>query len=124
MARILEIALDVDGNVREVRLALAPGGLESASGFVGVAHDLQSLAATAGRRLDRDRPAQLAAETADLLRGFDRLRHAGHDRHAGGQHSLARLDLRAHRVDRVRRWADPHDTGVAARARELRVLRE
>jgi acetyl/propionyl-CoA carboxylase alpha subunit len=38
-----------------------------AVGLVWVGHDLESLAAAAGRSLDRDRPAQLVAEAADIL---------------------------------------------------------
>ena len=71
--RVLEVPLDVDGRVGEVRLAFAPGGLERALGLVGVAHDLQALAAAARRRLDRDRPAELVAEPAHLVGGLDRL---------------------------------------------------
>src|SRR5438094_503155 len=43
--RILEVALDVDGRVGEVRLALAPRRLERALGLVRAAHDLQPCAA-------------------------------------------------------------------------------
>ena len=44
VAGILEVALDVDGRVGEVGLALAPGGLEGALGLLGAADDLEALA--------------------------------------------------------------------------------
>jgi hypothetical protein len=65
--RVFEVALDVDVRVGEVRLALAACGLVRAVGLVRAGHDLESLAAAAGRSLDRDRPAQLVAEAADIL---------------------------------------------------------
>ena len=74
VARILQVALDVDGCVREVRLALSPGRLEGALDLVGGLDDLQALAAPAGRGLDRDRPAELVAEPPDLVRRLDAAR--------------------------------------------------
>ena len=68
VAGILEIALDVDGRVGEVRLALATGGLECSFGLLGAADDLEALPAAAGRGLDGDRPADLLAEPDDLAR--------------------------------------------------------
>src|SRR5207247_11368167 len=65
--RILEVALDVDGRVGEVRLALAPRRLERALGLLRAAHDLHPLAAATRRRLDRDRPAELVPARAHLL---------------------------------------------------------
>ena len=61
----------------------------------------------------------LAAATS-----FDRVGRAGHDRHAGLLHQLARLRLRAHRVDRVGGRADEDDAGLLAGARERGVLGE
>ena len=60
MPRILEIALDVDPAVGEVLLALPPGGFERALGLVRRLDQLHPLAATAGRRLDDQRVADLA----------------------------------------------------------------
>src|SRR5262249_15339438 len=50
--------------------------------------------------------------------------YARDDRHTRRAHPLARLDLRAHGLDRRRRRADPDDAGVRACARERRVLRQ
>src|SRR4051812_9453367 len=124
MARVLEVALDVHGGIGEVGLSLAPGGLEGPLGFGPIANDLEPLAAAPRGRLDRDRPAKLVAEPANLLGGFDRSSDAGDDRDAGGAHSLARFDLRPHRLDRLRWRPDPDEAVLAAGACEARVLRE
>ena len=124
VTRILEIALDVDRRVREVRLSFPPRGLVRALRLARVADDLQSLAATAGRGLDRDRPAELVAEPPDLLGRLDGLRHTGNDRYARRAHPLAGLDLRSHRLDRLGRRADPDEAALPAHPRERGVLGE
>src|SRR3954469_668059 len=122
--RVLEVALHVDRSIREVGLTLALGGLERARRLSRAAHDLQAFSAPTRRRLDRDRPAELVAQPADLLGALDRLSHAGNDRHARRAHALARLDFRAPRLDRSRRRADPDDPRIEACLRERRVLRQ
>src|SRR3954447_974058 len=121
---VLQVPLHVDRSVREVGLTFALGGLERARRLSRAAHDLQAFSAPTRRCLDRDRPAELVAQPADLLGALDRLSHAGNDRHARGAHTLARLDLQAHRLDRGRRRADPDDPRIEASLRELRVLRQ
>jgi hypothetical protein len=122
VARILEVALDVDRRVGEVRLPLAAGGFEGALDLVRRGNDLEALPSAAGRRLDRDRPAQLVAQRANLVRRRDRLRRPWNDRHAGGLHALAGGNLGAHDVDRLGRWADPGEPGLLDGARKGRVL--
>ena len=124
MPRVLEVALDIDRRVGEVRLPLAAGGLEGALDLVRRANDLEALPAAARRRLDRDRPAELVPQRANLLGRRDRLRRPGDDRNACGLHPLAGGNLRAHDVDRLGRWADPGEPGVLDGAREGRVLGE
>ena len=124
VSRVLEVFLDVDRRVGEVGLALAPRGLERALDVVVLANDPKSLAAAAGRRLDRNRPAELVAEAAHRLGALDRLGRPRDDRHAGGPHPLARLGLRAHRLDRLGRRADPGEPGGLDRPREAGVLGE
>src|SRR5215218_5243916 len=124
VARIVEVALDVDGVVGEIRLALPAGRLERALRLVGVANDLEALAAAAGRSLDRERPPELLAQARQLLGRFERLGRARHDRYAGLAHSLARGDLRAHRLDRGRRRSYPGEPGVLDEGREPCVLRQ
>src|SRR3954454_23015230 len=98
--RVLEVALHVDRSVREVGLTLALGGLERARRLSRAAHDLQAFFAPTRRRLDRDRPAELVAQPADLHGALDRLSHAGKDRYAGREDSLARHDPQGHHLDR------------------------
>ena len=124
VARVLEIALDVDRCVGEVRLPLALGRLERLVGLAGRPHDLHALAAAAGRRLDDQRIADLLAERDDLVGRADRIGRARDDRHAGRLHRLARPGLRAHQLDRRRRRADPDEPRLLDRARERRVLGE
>src|SRR5262249_5781325 len=68
VARVLAVALDVDGRVREVLLPLPAGRLERTLGLGSVTHDLHALAAAAGCRLDQERVADLAADPDHLLR--------------------------------------------------------
>src|SRR5207245_1436558 len=103
VARVLEVSLDVDGRVREVRLALAPGRLERPLDLVRGADDLEPLAAAPGGGLDCKGPAKLVAEPPDLLRGGDRLGRPWDDRDAGPPHRLPGRDLRAHQLDRFGR---------------------
>ena len=107
VARILEVALDVDAAVGEVLLALALRRLERALGLVGRRDELHPLAAAAGRRLHDQRVADLVAEPQHLRDRLDRLGRARDDRHAGGLHRRARLRLRAHQLDRRAGRPDP-----------------
>jgi hypothetical protein len=122
VTRILEVPLDVDRGVGEVRLALPTGRLECALDLVPRADDFEALPAAAGGRLDGDRPAQLVAQRGDLVGGRDRLRRTGDDRDARCLHPLARRDLRAHDVDCLGRGADPDEACVLHGARKGRVL--
>src|SRR5262249_13077812 len=72
--------------------------------------------------LDRDRPAELVAQSGDLLDRLDGVGRAGDDRDAGGAHRLAGRRLRAHQLDGARRRADPDEPGALARTREGCVL--
>ena len=122
--RIVDVALDVDRTVGEVRLSLALGRRERALRLVRPAHDLHPAPAAARRRLDRDRPAERVAELDDLRGGRHALGGAGDDRDARRRHAPSRLDLRAHRLDRIGRRTDPDQSRLLAGAREARVLGE
>ena len=124
VARILEIALDVHRRVGEVRLALSSRRFECALGLGRPGHDLQALAAAAGRGLDRERPAELLAEPDDLGRGGHRFGRPGHDRNAGCAHLFPRRGLRAHRLDRVAWRPDPDQPGSRDGPSERGVLGE
>ena len=124
VARVLEVALDVDAVVGEELLAFAAGALEGLLEVVGRHRDAEALAAAAARRLAGDRVAGflgLLAGRLDVLGGLGR---AGDDRHPGLGHDLARPGLRAHRFDRLRRRADEDDAGLGAGAGEVGVLGE
>ena len=124
VARVLEVALEVDAVVGEELLALAGGALEGLLEVVGRHRDAEALAAAAARRLAGDRVADLLGLLARRLDVRGRLGRAGHDRHAGLGHDLARPRLRAHRLDRLRRRADEDDAGLGAGAGEVGVLGE
>ena len=125
VARIGQVALQVDGGVGEELLALAGGALEGGLELVLGQRDAEALAAAAARGLDGHRVADRVGDhLARVLDRLHRLGRAGHDRHARRLHQLARAGLRAHRLDRARRRADEHDARVLAGLRERRVLGE
>ena len=122
VARVLEVALEVDAVVREELLALARGALERFFELVLGHGDAKALAASSARGLAGDRVADLLG---GLLRGFGvrrRLGRARNDRDARVLHDLARLGLRAHGLDRGGGRADEDDAGVVERHREGGVL--
>src|SRR5206468_2806965 len=84
----------------------------------------ETLAASAGGGLDRERPAELFPQARQLAGGLERLRRARHDRYSCVAHSLARGDLRAHRLDGGRRRADPDEARLLDERREPSVLGE
>ena len=90
----------------------------------GAAHDLQALAAAAGRGLERDRPAVLPRR-ARRTRGriVDALGRARHDRHAGGEHRARARRILAP-IASIASGGGPIQTmpASAQRARERRVL--
>ena len=124
VSRVLEVPLDVDGRVGEIRLPLPLRGLERLRRLLGRADDLHPLAPAARGGLDQERVADLRAERHDLLGRADRVGRAGDDRHAGRLHRLARARLRAHQLDRGGRRPDPRQARALDGARERGVLRE
>jgi hypothetical protein len=123
VARVGQVALEVDRRVGEELLPLAGGALEGPRQLLLGERDPEALAPAAARRLHRDGEADLVAGDGQrVLRGGDRVRGARHDRHARGLHELAGAGLGAHRVDRARRRADERDAGLLEGARERRVL--
>ena len=124
VARVVEVALDVHRGVGEVRLAFPPRRLEGALDLVRRARDAEPLPASAGGRLDRDRVADLLGGSEDVGGARRGSRRSRHDRHARRAHALARGDLGAHRLDRVRRRPDPDEPCGLDLPRERGVLRE
>ena len=120
---VLEVALDVDRRVGEIRLPFAPRGLERLRGLLRRANDLHPLAAAAGRRLDQQRVADLgrrarttssAESTGSVVPGMIGTPAACI--------ACARAGLRAHQLDRGGRRADPDEPGRLDGAREAGVL--
>src|SRR4051794_6425179 len=123
VARVGEVALEVDRGVGEELLALARGALEGVLELRLVERDAEALAATAPRGLDRDGIADRLVD--DLARGLevgDRVGGARDDGNAGLLHQLARARLRAHGVDGAGGRADEGDAGLLKAAHERRVL--
>ena len=123
VARVGEIALEVDGRVREELLALARGALERVLELVLGQRDAESLAATATRRLDRDRVAdRLLDHPFGVIERVDRLRRSRDDGDVCLGHQLAGARLRAHRLDSARRRPDERDPELFEPRGEVRVL--
>ena len=75
VARVGQVALDVDGRVVEELLALARGALERLLELGLLERDAEALAAAAARGLDGDRVAdRLVDDLAGVLDGVDRRR--------------------------------------------------
>ena len=124
VARVLEVALDVDAVVGEELLAFAAGALEGLLEVVGGHRDAEALAAAAARRLAGDRVAGFLGLVAGRLEVLGGSVAPGTIGTPACGHDLARPGLRAHRFDRLRRRADAGDPGLGAGAGELGVLGE
>ena len=83
MARILDVAFDVDGAVAEGLLGLGTGDVEFLGEGNVVVRDAHATAAAAGDGLDDDRVADVAGDLQGLGLGGDGTVGAGDDRHAG-----------------------------------------
>ena len=106
VSRIVQVALDVDGRIEEVRLALALGRLERTRGLVRAGDDLQPLPPPPAEALMASgQPSSDPSRTRSSGRG-ERLGRPRNDRDARGTHPPARGDLGAHRLDRLGRRPD------------------
>ena len=117
-----EVALEEDRAVAERGLGLAPRPSTAPASSSALCDDAHPLAAAAGRGLDQQRKADRCRDRG-RVGGVVEL-GAGDDRDAGVLHQRPRSDLRAHRLDRARRRADPDEAGVDHRPREVGVLGE
>ena len=107
----LDVRLDEDRPVAERRLRLGLRGRDLAVQVGERADDPHAAAAATGGRLDQQREVRLA-RVLGRLQGRD----------PGLPHQLLGADLRAHRVDRLGRRADPGQPGTDDRAGEVGVL--
>ena len=120
--RILDVLLDVDRAVAKPGLALALGGLEQTLGIASLVHNLETATTTTSRGLEGYRPAVLLAQLDDADGVRDLLGRARHDRHTSIGHQDARVDLRAHRIDRARRRTNPDQASLLDRSRKRSAL--
>ena len=123
VARVGQVALEVDGRVGEELLALARGPLERLLELVLAQRDPEALAAAAARGLDRDR---VADRLGDQPRASSTVATGsvvpGTIGTPAACHQLARTGLRSHRLDRRGRRADERDPVLLERRGETGVL--
>jgi hypothetical protein len=112
VAGAFEVGLAEDRTVAEGRRRLPPGGGQRVGEPGRVTHDAHAAAAAPGRGLDE------YGEEGDWL--GERRQH----RYARGGQDPLRLDLRAHRRDRLGRRTDPDEPGIRYGMGEVRVLGE
>ena len=123
VARMLEIALQVDVRAAEGALRRSSAGFERRGEIIGPLGDPHADAATAGGRLDHHR-------VADPFRLGDRGRFVGergrprYHGDARGDHPATGLDLVAHRPHARRRGSDEGQPAFGAGLRERRVFGE
>ena len=122
VARVGQVALEVDGRVGEELLALAGGALERLLELVGLERDAEALAAAAARRLDGDRVADLLGDLAGVLDVSTGSVVPGTIGTPALLHQLAGAGLGAHRLDRRRGRPDERDPGVLEPLGERGVL--
>ena len=118
VARPVEEALDEALAAAEGRDGLADRRVVQLGDLLHRARHLETAAAAAVCRLDRDREAVLLREGDDLVRAVDGVGGAGHEGRAGPQCDVAGLDLVAKGVDGRRAGADPGQARVDDLLRE------
>ena len=125
VARVGQVALEVDRRVGEELLALARGALEGLLAARRGQRDAEALAAAAARGLDRDRVADRPRRSS--ARGLERRRPARSCRGRSARRpsciSSRARGLRAHRLDRAGGRADEGDARVLAGASRRRRSR-
>ena len=124
MARGGDEPLEKDRVVPEGHARLASGAGEGGTEIGGLRNHPHAASAPARRRLDEHWPADPLRLGREALRRLVLAQVARHRRHAGRVRDLLRLDLRAHRRDRVRARPDEDDPLRLAAAHKGRVLRQ
>ncbi len=124
MPRLFDVLLNEDAIIAKARFCFARCTAEAVADLIVIGGDAHALAAAAGGGLDHDRVADIASDAdRGIAVGYD-IEITGDGRDAGGTGQLFRLDLVAHRHDRVRSRTDKDDPGLLQRRRECRVFRE
>ena len=124
MPRLFDVFLDKDAVVGKARFRLARGRAKTVARLGVVRGDPHPLAAAAGGSLDHDRIADVAGDRDGGIGIGNDVEVAGHARYPGGARQLFRLDLVAHRGDRLRRRADEGHSGLRKRPGKSRVFRQ
>src|SRR6185369_12550147 len=124
VARLLEMALDVDQVVAEEALALALRRRERRGERVRVARDAEPASAAARRRLHEDRIPDRVRDRARVGEIGERLRTARQHADTRLLDDAPRPRLVGHQTDVPNPWADEGQTGALARFREVAVLGE
>ncbi len=124
VARLGEVALHVGLVAAEVGQGLALSRLERSRRLIGRLDHLHAAPATAVRRLDGDRVAELLAECGDVVGAGDQLGGAGDAVDALLLGGVAGRDLVAHHLDRLGRRADEGHARLGDAAGEVGVLGE
>src|SRR5580700_2014748 len=124
MPRLFYVFFNKDPIVRKTGPRLARRRAKPVSCLVIVRRDPHTLAATTGRGLDHDRVPDVAGDRDGGIGIGNDVEVTGHARYPGGARQLLRLDLVAHRGDRLRRRADEGHSGLRERPGESRIFRQ
>ena len=122
VARLLDVFLDKHAVVAKARFRLALRSAEFVAHGTVIGGDAHAFAATAGRRLDHDRIADVARRPDRALGVGHDIEPAGNGRDTGGARQLFRCDLVAHRGDRGSGRADKGHPGRGQRLGKGRVF--
>ena len=124
VARVLHVALEVDGPVAKGGLGLLLRLLQQRQKLALGHRQAHAAAAAACRRLDHHGEADLPRDLDRLGLVLDQAVGTGHRGHAGGLHRVARRRLVPHHADVLRARADELDAVVGADVDKGGVLRE
>ena len=124
VARTVQVLLHVEVAAAERRLGAPGRGRERGRHVLRPVHPRHADPAAAGRSFQDHRVADIARGDLRLACVHHGLRAPGDHGHARRGHEPARLDLVAHRLDRLRRRPDEHEAGPPARLGEAPVLGE
>ena len=122
MARLLDVFLEEEAIAAEGLHRLATGRLDLRAQLAALADDLHPFPAATGARLDEEREADALGLGGEI--GLVVAVVARHDGNAEALHEVARVRLRAHRLDRGGPRADEDDLRLLARGGQLRTLGE
>jgi len=124
MPRLLQVLFQIDPAVAERRRSLVAGLGQGRLEHRRFAGDSHPLAATAGRRLDQHRIADLFGDLDRLVIIRDQTVAAGDDRHAGLDRDRTGGVLVAQLLHRLGGWADEVDLATATDFVEVGVFRQ